>query len=149
MGKITEEDIGKVDHHRAAHRIQGQNRQRLNDRICIVLLNSLFQLFTAGFEVDVASDELNAIANPLENQDPFIVRCDRSAGLSQALGDRDRGQKWLVELVRLDLGIEVVILLVKGEQAVVFCRIFGEFREIAKLLWATRHGRHRRTTAAR
>jgi hypothetical protein len=49
-------------------------------------------------------------------------------------GDRDRADHRLIELIRLDLGVEVVILAVQGEQAVDLGGVLDDLGEVLELL---------------
>lgn len=80
--------------------------------------------------MNVAANQLYPVAHPLEDQHPFIVGCDRRAGLGQTLGNGDRSQKRLVKLLRLDLGIEIVVLLVQHKKAVIFRGVLCQFIKV-------------------
>ena len=82
--------------------------------------------------MDVAPDELDAVADAPEDQHHLVV-ADRDAGLGQAAGDRHRDEQRLVELVGPDLGVEVVAGLVEGEQPLDLLGTPGDFVEVAEL----------------
>ena len=135
LGEVGHEDVGEVDQDRAAlHRVHRDDRQRHQDRVGVILLDRLVERRAAGrLVVDVAPDELDAVAHAPEDQHHLVV-ADRDAGRGQAARDRDRHEQRLVELVGPDLGVEVVAGLVQGEQSVDLLGTPGDLVEVAELV---------------
>jgi hypothetical protein len=67
--------------------------------------------------VDVPADQLDLVADPVEDQDPLVAEVQRVAGHHQAPGDRDRREDGLFQLKWFDLGEEVVVLLKERVEA--------------------------------
>ena len=84
--------------------------------------------------MDVPADQLHLVADVLEDQDPFVAEIQGLAGHLHPARDRDRGEQGLVELVVLDLGIEVVVLVVEREEAVDLLGPLDHLVEVAVLL---------------
>src|SRR5262245_33220391 len=69
--------------------------------------------------MDVAADEEDAVADALEDEDPLLSGVERMAALADAAGDGDRAEDRLIELARLDLRVQLFVLVVEPEEAVV------------------------------
>ena len=135
LGEVGHEDVGEVDHGRAAsHRVDGDDRQGHQDRVGVVLLDRLVQRRARGrLVVDVAADELDAVADAAEDEHHLVVADRACPVMADAPGDRDRHEQRLVELVGPDLGVEVVALLVEGEQPLDLLGPAGHLVEVAEL----------------
>ena len=95
--------------------------QRHQDRVGVGRLDGLGDRRAGlGLEVDVAADQVDLVADALEEQHPLLVEVERVAAHAAAAGDGDRAEERLVELVRPDLHVEVVVLLIELEEAVEF-----------------------------
>ena len=87
--------------------------QRQQDRVGVGRLDGLGgRRAGLGLEVDVAADQVDLVADALEDQHPLLVEVERVAAHAEAAGDGDGAEERLVELVGLDLGVEVVVLLI-------------------------------------
>ena len=74
LGEVGHEDVGEVDHDRALHRVDRDDRQRHQDRVGVVLLDRLVERRAAGrLVVDVPPDELDAVADAAEDQHRLVV----------------------------------------------------------------------------
>ncbi len=135
LGEVGEVDIGQVDHDRMAGGVDALNRQGHQDRVVVILLDRLVERCAGGgLVVNVPAQKLNPVADPLEDQNPFVLEVQGLARHGQAARDHDRGEQGLVELVGADLGVKVVVLLMEREQAVVPLRSLGQVVEILVFL---------------
>ena len=118
---------------RPALGVDAEDRQRHQDRVGVVLLDRLLQRRARRrLVVDVLADELDVVADPVEAQDPLIAEIQRLAGHGRSPRDHDRRQDRLLELVRLDLGVKMLIFLIERDEALVLLGPFGQFREVLK-----------------
>ena len=103
-----------------ANRIDRDDRQCHQDRVGVVLLDGLVERTAGGrLVVNVAADELDAVADSFEDQDHLVV-ADRVARLGESASDGDGYEQRLVELIGTDLAVKVVAGLVEREQPVDF-----------------------------
>ena len=131
LGEVGQEDVGEVDHQAAALGADAQDRQGHQDRVGVVLLDRLLQRRARrGGEVDVLADQLEVVADPVERQHPLVAEIQRLAGVGRAPGDHHRRQDRLLELLRLDLGVEMLVLLVERDEALVGLRPLGQLVEV-------------------
>ncbi len=132
LGEVGEEDIRQVDHHaHPAAGVEADDRQGHQDRVGIVLPHRLLDRRAHGrLDVDVLADELDLVAHPMEHDHPLVAEVQRVAGHRQSSGDGDRHQQRRIELERLDLGVEMFILLEQRVKTVVTGRPRRDLGEV-------------------
>ena len=136
LGEVGQEDVRQVDHHGVAVGVvDADDRQGQQHRVEVILLDRpLHRRAGRRLVVDVAPDQMDLVAGPLEDEDPLVAEVQRLPGHPHAARDVDRRQQGLVELVRLDLGVEMLVLPVEREQAVDLLGALGHLVEVAELL---------------
>ncbi len=136
LGEVREEDLIQVDEHALAGGVDGDDGQGHQDRVGVVELDGFFEgRARGGLVVNVAPDELDPVADALEDQHPLVEQVDRVAGHGESLGDGDRRQHRLLELVRPDLGVEVIVLAIERIESVQLLGVLGDLVEVAELLF--------------
>ncbi len=135
-GEVGEEDLVEVDDDRVAHQVQRLDLQRHDDRVGVRRFDR-FRRGRAGLGLvaDVAADQVHAVADAAEDEDPLIIIIQRGPAGAEAAGDGDRGHERLVELLRLDLHVDVVVFLMELEEPVDLAGALDELGEVAKLLF--------------
>ena len=104
-----------------------QDRQGHQDRVGVVLLDRLLQgRARRRGEVDVLADELEIVADPAEREHPLVAEIERLAGVGRPAGDHHRRQDRLLELLRLDLGVKVLVLLMERDETLVGLRTLDQ-----------------------
>ena len=120
---LLPDGVDALDAQRHQHRVGVGGFDGLGDRRAVL-----------GLEVDVAADQVDLVADAVEEQHPLFVEVERVAAHAEAAGDGDGAEERLVELVRLDLGVEAVVLLVELEEAVVFLGPLDDLIEVLEFL---------------
>ena len=134
LSEVGHEDVGEIDQDGAsAHHIQGDDRQGHEDRVGVILLDGLVQRRARRrLVVDVATDELDPVVDPAEDEHHLVLPGERKARHADTAGDRDRGEDRLVELVGQELGVEMIPLLVEGHESFDLLRAPGHLVEVAE-----------------
>src|SRR5262249_32271597 len=120
LGEVGHEDVGQVDEHALPAGVDAADGDGQQHRVGVGGLDGPGHWRAgAGLEADVAADQVQfRLADALEEQHPLLVEVQRVAAHAHAAGDGDGAQERAVELLRVDFGVERLVLLVEVEQAV-------------------------------
>src|SRR5437016_3214444 len=87
-----------------------------------------------GVEADVATNQVDLVADPVKQQDPLVAEVEGMATHADALGDGNGAEEGPLELMRLDLGVEAIVLAVEFEQTFGELGSPDEFLEVLEFL---------------
>ena len=73
-------------------------------------------------------------SDPAEHQHPLVAEIEWTTRAGRAASDHDRRQDRLLELVGLDLGVEVLFLLMERDEPIVLLGVLLHFPRTVSLM---------------
>src|SRR5262249_25584054 len=137
LGKVGHEDVIEVDEDGLPDLVDRLDAEGHQDRVGVGRIDGRgFRRTGFGLEADVAANQVDLVIDALEDEDPLLVEVERVSAHAHTLGDGDGAEEGPIELHRLQLGIELVILAVELEEAVIFLGALDKLVEVLELLVA-------------